>query len=93
MSIRLTRSDGWRRREPIMTTIAANPSSDSVLSICFNGAKAEQSYRRYVQPELDRSRPIETLRLPSTSPAHAAMRFDRKLAEWRVVEQGARLTR
>lgn len=51
--------------------------------VCFNGAKAAELYRRLVLPSLE----IESLRyarLPSTSPAHAAMPFAKKLARWRV---------
>ena len=52
--------------------------------ICFNGAKAEQSYRRYVLPRLDMTaREIPTVRLPSTSPAHASMSTAQKLNVWR----------
>lgn len=52
--------------------------------IAFNGAKAEQSFGRHVVPSLDEARrDIPRTRLPSTSPAHAGMRFDVKLAVWR----------
>jgi len=51
--------------------------------VCFNGAKAEQSFRKYVSgkqvlPDLHYTR------LPSTSPAHAGMRYEEKLAAWRA---------
>lgn len=54
-----------------------------ITRVCFNGAKAEQSFRRYVAgrqtlPELHYTR------LPSTSPAHAGMRYEEKLAVWRA---------
>ncbi len=53
-------------------------------AICFNGAKAEQSFLRHVLPGLnDTQRAIPRHRLPSTSPAHAGMRFEEKLASWR----------
>lgn len=54
-----------------------------IRRICFNGAKAEQVFRRYVLPGLDEMGEIELLRLPSTSPAHAAMSADQKLEQWR----------
>ncbi len=52
--------------------------------ICFNGAKAEQYFVRRVVPALENlSHRIETVRLPSTSPAHAALSFTQKLEIWR----------
>jgi hypoxanthine-DNA glycosylase len=56
----------------------AHPQIGCVL---FNGAKAEQSFRRYVLPTL--SRPLHLQRLPSTSPAHAGLRPADKLKAWR----------
>ncbi|WP_250461566.1 DNA-deoxyinosine glycosylase [Microbulbifer litoralis] len=54
--------------------------------IYFNGAKAEQMYNKYVQPQLPAPLvAIPTRRLPSTSPAHAALRFSQKLALWRAI--------
>jgi double-stranded uracil-DNA glycosylase len=51
--------------------------------ICFNGAKAAELFARHVLPGLppqlrDTARRV----LPSTSPAHAAMRFEEKLRRW-----------
>lgn len=58
----------------------------TVRRVCFNGGKAAQSYRRHVLPQLpDDLRAIEYCALPSTSPAHAGMRYAEKLAAWRVV--------
>jgi TDG/mug DNA glycosylase family protein len=51
-----------------------------IRRVCFNGAKAEQSWRKQVQPLLDL--PLELLRLPSTSPAHAGMPYEAKRATW-----------
>jgi len=54
--------------------------------ICFNGAKAAALYRKLVLPDLSAaSRSIRYEVLPSTSPAHAAMPFEKKLARWSVV--------
>jgi hypoxanthine-DNA glycosylase len=60
-----------------------------VTLICFNGAKAASLFRRHVLPTLEA--PANTIRqvvLPSTSPAHASMSFERKLAEWRAALHG-----
>jgi len=51
--------------------------------ICFNGAKAAELYRRKVLPTLrERFAALESVRLPSTSPANASLRFEQKLARW-----------
>lgn len=50
--------------------------------VCFNGAKAESMYRRHVLPGLAVSRSMQHVGLPSTSPAHAAMKFEDKLLTW-----------
>ncbi|MGD9409207.1 MAG: DNA-deoxyinosine glycosylase [Thiohalocapsa sp.] len=63
--------------------LAAHPS---IRCIAFNGGTAEREFRRRVLPTLDEPHAgIERLRLPSTSPAHAGMRFEAKLTAWRVI--------
>lgn len=52
----------------------------AIVRVCFNGAKAAALYRRHVLPGL--AAPLEYMDLPSTSPAHAAASFERKLAAW-----------
>ncbi len=59
----------------------AHPHIDHVY---FNGAKAEQCFKKYAAPTLDRPS-LHYQRLPSTSPAHAGMSFEQKLAAWRVI--------
>jgi TDG/mug DNA glycosylase family protein len=51
--------------------------------ICLNGAKAAELFRRKVAPTLAAAAPRKLI-LPSTSPAHAAMNFERKLEHWRA---------
>ena len=58
----------------------------SIRKVFFNGAKAEAVYRKHVLPDL--TGPAATLqlqRLPSTSPAHAGMSREQKMAAWRVL--------
>ena len=57
-----------------------------IQAIFFNGARAEQLFRRGVLPALTRiaSAP-DYHRLPSTSPAHAALGFEEKYSRWRVI--------
>jgi len=52
--------------------------------VFFNGAKAEQIFKRYVLPTLG-NHDLFLQKLPSTSPAHARMRFQEKLIAWRMV--------
>ena len=55
-----------------------------IQQICFNGAKAEQVFNRHVLPMLsEQQRSITRCKLPSTSPAHAAMTFNQKLTLWK----------
>ena len=55
---------------------------DRIRRIGFNGRKAEALFRRLVRPQL-KQEPPQTVLLPSTSPAHATLTVDEKLAAWR----------
>lgn len=55
-----------------------------IRQVFFNGAKAEACYRAHVLPGIDRG-PPGYRRLPSTSPAHAALSWRQKLAAWREI--------
>lgn len=60
-----------------------HPGIDRVF---FNGAKAESIYRRHVLPGLEgASTALELRRLPSSSPAYAAMTIEQKREAWRVL--------
>lgn len=56
-----------------------------IRTICFNGTKAESCFRKYVLGELRDAGALRFHRLPSTSPAHAALPFAAKVAAWRAV--------
>lgn len=58
-----------------------------ISHIFFNGVASEQAFRRLVLPELD-NRPLTFQRLPSTSPAHAALSYQQKLHAWRSALEG-----
>ena len=60
-----------------------------VGTICFNGAAAERLFRAHISARLTGERHIAFMRLPSTSPANAAMSFEAKLAAWAVVRDVA----
>lgn len=49
-----------------------------ICKIFVNGKKAEQLYKRYIEPELGR----EAVCLPSTSPANAAWNLERLIEVW-----------
>jgi TDG/mug DNA glycosylase family protein len=56
-----------------------------IRRICFNGAKAEALYMRHIRPRLLAYPEVEKLRLPSTSPANAALPFSAKLRAWQAI--------
>lgn len=64
-------------------------SHPAITAVFFNGAIAEKFYRLHVQAR-HRHRALNYLRLPSTSPAHAGMRYAQKLEAWAVVADGIR---
>ena len=55
-----------------------------IRRVLFNGAKAEELYRRFVLPGLSsEAGGLRYVSMPSTSPAHAGMSFAKKLESWR----------
>ena len=52
--------------------------------VFFNGAKAESCFRRHIKLTMAEPQ-IGFARLPSTSPAHAGLSFERKLEAWRAI--------
>ncbi len=57
-----------------------------IRGICFNGNTSAKLFERLAVPKLsDAHRVLPRTILPSTSPAHAGMPFELKLARWREV--------
>lgn len=52
-----------------------------ITHVFFNGTAAAASFKRHC-PSLLRDPSLSFLRLPSTSPTHASLRFEQKLAAW-----------
>jgi hypoxanthine-DNA glycosylase len=53
-----------------------------LVGVLCNGTKAWTAFRSFVVPALGAAAGIEVVRLPSTSPAHAALRAAAKQAAW-----------
>ena len=60
----------------------------AIKRVFFNGAKAEQCFRRQVLGRQVIPYGLVLARLPSTSPAHAGMTLENKLEKWRKVIGG-----
>jgi hypoxanthine-DNA glycosylase len=61
-----------------------------IQAVFFNGQAAARLFTRLVAPTLENgSNRLEYQVLPSTSPAHAAMRIEQKIAAWRCVATAA----
>jgi double-stranded uracil-DNA glycosylase len=57
-----------------------------IKSIFFNGAKAEQMFKKEILKNLADYQNLKYFKLPSTSPAHASMTFDQKLQKWKLLK-------
>ena len=56
-----------------------------IKTVFFNGGEAEKLFKKYVLKNLKETG-LEFHRLPSTSPAHAAMTKEQKLAAWKMIK-------
>lgn len=56
-----------------------------ITRVYFNGGHAEQVFNQWVLPTLSDAAYLRRVRLPSTSPAHASLSLEDKLAAWRQV--------
>ena len=68
-------------RDVVPNDISAILRTAPIRAIYTNGAKAHERYRRHILP----STGIEDIKLPSTSPANAAWRFERLCGEWAII--------
>ena len=59
------------------------PKYPHIKMVCFNGATAERCYKKHVLRHFKYTA-INHIRLPSTSPAHAALSLETKVAAWRA---------
>jgi TDG/mug DNA glycosylase family protein len=58
-----------------------------IRRVFFNGAKAEQAFRRYVLPGLTDLEHLLLVRLPSTSPANASIPIEEKRQSWQRIAE------
>jgi double-stranded uracil-DNA glycosylase len=56
-----------------------------ITHVFFNGGTSEKTFKREALPSLSRNGLVFGL-LPSTSPAHAAMPFSKKVEAWLAVK-------
>jgi len=62
-------------------------ASPKLKYVFFNGLMAESTYKKQVWPLVAESASyIKYKKLPSTSPAYAAMKFEAKLAAWHAIK-------
>ena len=54
--------------------------------VFFNGLAAEQAFKKHVLPSMNNI-PLHFERLPSSSPAHAGLDFEGKLAAWYIIRE------
>jgi len=52
-------------------------------AIIFNGAASEKYFNQLVKLHLPANRELALLKMPSTSPANAGMKYEQKLLAWR----------
>jgi hypoxanthine-DNA glycosylase len=59
-------------------------SYPQIRRLLFNGTTAEHYFRRHILPQLTSITLPKIQKLPSTSPAHASLSFEQKLAIWKA---------
>ncbi len=82
--VRESSLDSHIRNEKVNDFASFFAGHPHVMRVYFNGAKAEQSFNRFVLAK-QALPPLTFQRLPSTSPAHAGMRYEEKLELWKAI--------
>jgi double-stranded uracil-DNA glycosylase len=59
----------------------------NIKAVFFNGTKAEQLFNKEVLKNLNEHEELKYYKLPSTSPAHAAMSIEEKLSKWKIIKE------
>ena len=83
-SCRITGSSDSSIRDAVPNDIRPILERSQIRTICCNGKKSHQIYRKYMEPAVGR----EAVCLPSTSPANAAWSLERLTAAWGEVIRG-----
>ncbi len=81
---RKTSLDSHIRKESANDFAAFFARHPQITQVFFNGSKAEQCFRKFVQGK-QALPPLQFSRLPSTSPAHATKNYADKLQAWRAI--------
>jgi hypoxanthine-DNA glycosylase len=82
--VRETSLDSHIRQESANDFASFFAQHPHITQVFFNGTKAEQSFKKFVIGK-QKLPPLTFHRLPSTSPAHAGLRYADKLQAWRAV--------
>ena len=59
---------------------------ENISHVILNGGAAEQLFKKHVMKTLDEF-DLTYKRMPSTSPAHAAMSTEEKLSAWKIIQK------
>lgn len=79
--------DSAIRNEQVNDFAGFFKSQPELVAIAFNGGKAFQSFKRQVLATGCVPETVRLIALPSTSPAHAAMKYEEKLQQWHQLSE------
>lgn len=81
-SCEITGSSDSSIKDVVVNDISDMIAGSKVKKIYTNGKKAEELYKKYIYP----FNHVETVCLPSTSPANAAWSLDRLIEAWSIIK-------